>query len=127
MTVRRLALLLSFSIGFVSLSQEIAWVRIVGLGQQARPQAFSLVLSAFLLGIAFGAIAGRRICTRSSNVLRAAGWVLVIAAAVDFATLYMLSTPLAVTLGSPRRLAALLFIVALNAGLKGILFPIVHH
>ena len=53
--MRSLALLLSFSVGFLSLSQEIAWVRIVGFAYQGKPQAFSFVLVVFLAGIASGA------------------------------------------------------------------------
>ena len=81
--MRHLALLLSFSVGFLSLSQEIIWVRLVSFAQGGRPQAFSLVLAAFLAGIALGAIVGRRLCRTSTDLPRAAGMVLFVAGAVD--------------------------------------------
>jgi hypothetical protein len=122
--VAYLALLLSFSVGFLSLSQEIVWVRLVSFGQQGRPHAFSIVLAAFLIGIALGAIAGRRLCQKSPDLLRSAGIVLLMAAAADFAALYLGSS---VVPYSARRLLLLVIMIALTAGLKGVLFPIVHH
>ena len=119
-----LALLLSFSVGFLSLSQEIVWVRLVSFGQQGRPHAFSIVLAAFLIGIALGAIAGRRLCQKSPDLLRSAGIVLLMAAAADFAALYLGSS---IVPYSARRLLLLVIMIALTAGLKGVLFPIVHH
>ncbi|MCE9568768.1 MAG: hypothetical protein K8R10_01945 [Rhodocyclales bacterium] len=122
--MRHLALLLSFSIGFLSLSQEIVWVRLVSFGQSGRPHAFSLVLAAFLIGIALGAIGGRRLCRNSVDLLRSAGMVLFVAAAVDLAALYLGPVILPY---APIRLPLLVFMIALTAGLKGVLFPIVHH
>ena len=43
---------LSFAIGFLSLSEEILWVRLVGFAYSGVPQSFSFVLGSFLLGIA---------------------------------------------------------------------------
>lgn len=122
--MRHLAWALSFGMGLLSLSQEILWVRLLGFGQQGRPQAFALVLVAFLLGIAAGAVVGRRLCARSPRLLASAARVLCWAAALDIVAL-QLAVPL---LGyTPARLAALLLLIALTAGAKGVLFPIVHH
>ena len=122
--MRHLALLLSFSVGFLSLSQEIIWVRLVSFAQGGRPQAFSLVLAAFLVGIAFGAIVGRRLCRNSQDLARAAGMVLFIAGAVD---LLMLQLAPLILPYAPLPLTLLVLAIALTAGLKGVLFPIVHH
>jgi predicted membrane-bound spermidine synthase len=122
--MRHLALFLSFSVGFLSLSQEIVWVRLVSFAQGGRPQAFSLVLAAFLAGIALGAIGGRRLCRNSPDLLRAAGMVLFIAGAVDLAILQL--APLILPY-APLPLTLLVFTIALTAGLKGLMFPIVHH
>ena len=120
----RFAWFLSFSVGFLSLSQEILWVRLVSFGQTGRPQAFSIVLAAFLVGIAAGAVAGRHLCERSRALLSAASVVLLVAGLVDLVTLHMLTV---VLLDSPRRLAVMMTLIAINAGLKGVLFPVVHH
>lgn len=125
--VARLAWGLSLAIGFLSLSQEILWVRVVALGTQARPEGFSLVLFVFLLGIALGAIAGRRLCARSPDLPRATAAVLLAAAAADLLALRLVASPLALTPQSPELLGVTLTLVALRAALKGTLFPVVHH
>ncbi|MDM4768314.1 fused MFS/spermidine synthase [Pelomonas sp. SE-A7] len=124
MSVRKLALGLSFSVGLLSLSQEIFWVRFVGFGQQGRPQAFAIVLAAFLIGISLGAIVGRRICGRSPDLLAAAARALGWAAALDLMALQLMAPLLG---ESPERLAFLMLMIAVTAGAKGVLFPIVHH
>ena len=48
------AMLLSFLGGFLSLSIEVIWIRIFNFQAASLPQAFSLTLALFLLGIAFG-------------------------------------------------------------------------
>ena len=55
------ACFLSFCVGFLSLSQEILWVRLFGFTNESLPQAFAFVLTMYLLGIAFGAMIGRGI------------------------------------------------------------------
>jgi predicted membrane-bound spermidine synthase len=122
--MRHMALLLSFSVGFLSLSQEIVWVRLVSFAQGGRPQAFSLVLAAFLAGIALGAIVGRRLCRTSTDLPRAAGMVLFVAGAVD---LLMLQLAPLILPYAPLPQTLLVLAIALTAGLKGVLFPIVHH
>ncbi|MDI4634536.1 hypothetical protein J7U46_15860 [Pelomonas sp. V22] len=122
--MRRLALSLSFSVGLLSLSQEILWVRLLAFGQQGRPQAFAIVLTAFLLGISAGAIVGRRICASSPNLLASAARVLCWAAALDLIALQLMAPLLG---NEPWRMAGLVLMIALTAGAKGVLFPIVHH
>ena len=79
----RFAWILSMSVGFLSLSQEILWVRYVGFAHHSVPQAFSFVLAMYLLGIAAGAAAGKWVCSRFPALLAAAGVVLLAAGAVD--------------------------------------------
>lgn len=125
--LRRLALLMSFSVGFLSLSQEIVWVRLVSFSQLGRPQAFSFVLLPFLVGIALGAIAGRRLCDTQPRLERTAGWVLLGAAAADIVALWLTPVVLVYSPTAPYRSLLLLGLIATTAGLKGVLFPIVHH
>lgn len=122
--MRRFALWLSFSVGLLSLSQEILWVRLLSFGQQGRPQAFALVLVAFLVGISAGSVLGRRLCERSPALLASAARVLCWAAALDVIALQLAAPMLGYT---PGRLGVLLLLIALTAGAKGVLFPIVHH
>jgi spermidine synthase len=44
------------AIGYVSLSQEILWFRLLGYMTANRPQVFGMMLAAFLLGIALGSL-----------------------------------------------------------------------
>ena len=103
------------AVGFLSLSQEILWVRYVGFAHHSVPQAFSFVLAIYLLGIAGGAAAGKWICARSPAPLAAGGVVLLAAGAVDmlapFAYLHLRDVPLSVLV-----LASIIFVCA---GLKG--------
>jgi spermidine synthase len=57
-------LLLSAMAGFLSLSQEILWMRAVSYNAQGAPQVFGHVLGFFLLGIAFGARRAEKFCTQ---------------------------------------------------------------
>ena len=122
--MKRLAIFLSFSVGLLSLSQEILWVRLVSFGHNGRPQAFAIVLAAYLVGIALGAIAGRNLCRNSPNLLRSAGLILAQAAFVDLAWTYLAARVLGYT---EARLPGLVGLIVLTAMLKAILFPIVHH
>src|SRR5258705_5113462 len=74
---------LSFVIGFLSLSIEIVWVRIIGFGYETLPPAFSFVLACYLVGIALGAALGKRLCERTQNLYVAAALMLSLSALVD--------------------------------------------
>jgi spermidine synthase len=50
------------AIGFISLSQEILWFRLLGFMTANRPQVFGLMLAAFLVGIAAGSLHSREAC-----------------------------------------------------------------
>lgn len=115
---------LSFLIGFLSLSEEILWVRTVSFAYRTVPPAFSFVLVCYLLGIASGAAFGKRLCGRAGNLYGAAAIVLAIAALVDVATpaiIGYLMSPDDSSLGVPA------LAILLTAGVKSTLFPIAHH
>jgi spermidine synthase len=115
---------LSFLIGFLSLSEEILWVRTVSFAYLTLPPTFSFVLVCYLLGIAFGAMVGKRLCRRVANLYGAAAIVLAIAAVTD------VLTPVFIAHGinpSDQHLGYLALVIVLTAGLKSVLFPVVHH
>jgi spermidine synthase len=62
-----LVLALSALAGFMSLSQEILWVRAVSYSAQGAPQVFGHILGFFLIGIAFGARQGEKFCERGRS------------------------------------------------------------
>jgi predicted membrane-bound spermidine synthase len=119
----RIAGWLSFLTGFLSLSQEIIWVRWVGFGHGGMPQSFSLVLAVFLVGIALGALLGKRRCAKSENLVFDLGFTLIIAGIFDALALYL--APFAMVL-HPIGAPLLIVLVGLTAGIKGVIFPIVH-
>lgn len=113
---------LSFSIGFLSLSEEILWVRVVGFRYETLPPAFSFVLVCYLVGIALGAGFGKRLCERSNDLYRAAAVVLGMSALADVLTPWVIAHLLpSASLGAPA------LAIASTAALKSVLFPIVHH
>lgn len=115
--------LLSACIGFLSLSQELLWVRYVGFAYHAVPQAFSFVLMVYLFGIAAGALAGKRLCARTPRLYRACGVLLVVAGAVD------MFGPLASAEAASHAVGILIYLtlIFLCAGMKGVVFPVAHH
>jgi spermidine synthase len=115
---------LSFLIGFLSLSEEILWVRVIGFRYESVPPAFSFVLACYLVGIALGAAAGKRLCAGPGNLHAAAAMLLCVAALFD------VLTPVIIThlIARPDvNLAVPALAIAMTAALKSTLFPIVHH
>ena len=115
---------LSFLIGFLSLSEEILWVRTVSFAYHTLPPTFSFVLVCYLVGIALGAAVGKGVCRRVANLYGAAAIVLSVAALSDVLTPVFIAnyiTP------SDQLLGHLALAIILTAGLKSVLFPVVHH
>jgi predicted membrane-bound spermidine synthase len=115
---------LSLSVGFLSLSQEILWVRLVSFAFQGIPHAFSFVLSNFLVGVALGALVGKWICGRSEDLYAIGAITLLFAAFVD-----LLLPSMAPYLFNREHssLPWLPMAIVGTAALKSVLFPIAHH
>ncbi len=122
---------LSFAAGFLSLSQEILWTRLIGFSLGGVPQAFAFVLATYLLGIALGADIGKDLCRRAAaaapadrerTLLRTCGWVLVVAAGIDAVGPWIF----AVTHGSLLASGVACMVMITTALAKSVLFPIVH-
>jgi predicted membrane-bound spermidine synthase len=119
----RIAAPLSFVAGFLSLSQEMIWVRWVGFGHGGAAQSFSWVLVSFLVGIAVGALFGKWRCSVSQNLIFDAGFIFILAGLFDAVVLY--AAPFAMIF-HPLSFGVQFVLVGLAAGIKGTLFPIVH-
>jgi spermidine synthase len=118
-----IALLMSFFIGFLSLSQEILWVRLLGFLSNGAPYILSLVLSFFLLGIALGAILGKKICSSPRFCLR---WIFLLWFFIGFIDLLMPEVfPL--LMASNFNVLLFMLLVVFTAALKACIFPIAHH
>ena len=120
--------ILSLMVGFLSLSQEILWVRLIGFVQGGAPVAFAFVLTLYLVGIAIGAAIGKVFCNRSHNLYAIAAYVLLLAAATDPLPVFL--GPLIAYHGGPVTLLHVVppvIAIVLTAAIKSILFPIAHH
>ena len=117
--------IVSFFSGFLSLSQEIIWMRLISFVGMSVPQTFSYTLALFLLGIALGAQAGKNICKKRVEIdILLLGVVLAVAAIVDIAMiagLYFYSA----TYGISIILLGLMTLIC--AAVRGVAFPLVHH
>lgn len=115
----------SFFSGLLSLAQEIIWMRLISFVGMSVPQTFSYTLALFLIGIAFGANIGKKICQKNNNIeVDFLGKVFIFSALVDFILLggiYFLAQFMNL---SVLILGICVFICAL---VRGVVFPIVHH
>lgn len=117
------AWMLAFAAGFMSLSVEILWVRLIGFAHFGVPQAFAFVLVVFLAGVALGAVLGKRFCTGHERALGAAGVALLLAGAIDIATPWLIAASIA----GPFAFLAKVVLILTSAALKAVAFPIAHH
>lgn len=116
--------LLSFLMGFLSLSQEILWVRMASFTYGGAPQAFGTILALYLLGIAVGASWGKRYCTPSHNLFHIAAGVLLFAAVMDMAMPWLVVNAFS---NMARGTNMMMVCVLVTAALKSVVFPIAHH
>lgn len=124
---RRRVLLTSFVVGFLSLSQEIVWMRPMGYATQTAPQAFGQVLAVFLIGVALGSWKAKKICERSaerggSDPERVIGTTLVKGGALYFVAFPLFAFAMTVSKGIGVPFAFLL--VGTTAYLTGIVLPL---
>lgn len=122
--------LLAFAGGFLSLSLEVIWVRMVSFAAHSVPQAFSYTLALFLLGIAVGAQRGKAICSRGQKEVTPAliGKYFFLAACIDVVAMY--GVYLVMTGKFIDRfwlMWAMSAAIVVSASVRGIVFPLVHH
>jgi spermidine synthase len=115
---------LSLLIGFLSLSEEILWVRVASFAYHTVPPAFSFVLMFYLLGIALGAAFGKYLCGRIQNLYAAAAILLAAAALGDVLTPLVIAN---YVFPSDQALLVPAFAIAFMAASKSAIFPIAHH
>ena len=118
---RRLLYALAAVTGFLSISQETLWIKVIGSANDNRPETFAHALGCFLLGLAFGALWGRGLQRRwRLGNLRFVAVMVALSGAV-----FYLSMPLgAAVLTRDDSLGRLVFFVATaltSAAMGGIL------
>ena len=120
-----LPIFLSFFSGFLSLSQEILWTKLVGFLFFSTPKTFSFVLGCYLIGIALGSLIGKKICLEQREpLLISSGKLFVSAAAIDTISIFAVAL---ISHDSPFCLIIITSAIIISAALRGAVFPIVHH
>ena len=61
-------LVIGFALGYISLSQELIWYRVLGFITANKPQIFALLLCAFLSGIAVASVTVGRLYSDKRNI-----------------------------------------------------------
>lgn len=121
--IKKVAIFLSFAVGFLSLSQEILWVRLLGFLSHGAPYILSIVISCFLLGIAVGAVWGKRLCQspRFKNTWLCGCWLMI------GVTDIFIPHSFPWMMSSDFYLPLFVIMIFLTAAFKATIFPIVHH
>jgi predicted membrane-bound spermidine synthase len=83
----RLLIMASFLTGAASFIYEIGWIRMLSLVLGASTHAFELMLSAFIIGLAFGGLWIYRRIDQLAQPVRFLGWVQVVMGVLALATL----------------------------------------
>lgn len=120
--MRFAACFLAFMTGFLSLSQEVLWVRLFSFVNHSLPQAFSFVLLFYLFGIAIGAWIGKKICLGSYNLWQISGAILVGASFFDLIAPWVYAE----YFHTEWQLTSGAVLILLTALFKAIIFPIAH-
>ena len=125
MTNNKIIYIISFFSGFLSLAQEIIWMRLISFVGMSVPQTFSYTLALFLIGIAIGAQIGKKICKTNQNLkVNFLGRIFFVAALTDI--LLILFVYAYSYFYSPSILLLGLCVI-ICAAVRGIIFPMVHH
>ncbi len=126
--ILRLAVAIASLTGFVALSYEVAWFRVVSYVTWGRPAAFGTLLAAYLMGLAVGSRESRRFCKDDARgdrrSLRALGKFIIAANVASF-----LVAP-AMARGAGLGLGGIVFaflLVVIAAAMMGAVFPLLAH
>ena len=71
----RILLGVSFATAFSSFLYEIAWTRMLSMVHGSATHSFEIMLSAFILGLAFGALLISRVADKSTDRVRLLAWM----------------------------------------------------
>jgi spermidine synthase len=120
------ALFAAAAAGFIALSYEIVWYRVVSFLTWSAPASFGVLLGFYLLGLALGSIGSRFFCKK--DVSRARESLRPLAAFVFFANVVGYFVVPSITRAAHSANPVLpLLAVALAAGLLGAVLPLLAH
>lgn len=122
------ACVLALCTGLLSLSMEVLWVRLVSFSYHTAPQSFTFVLMFFLLGIAFGAVIGKRYCRTAQDLWVVSGITLLFSSVCDIAGPFIYANFVFANQEFPNHLWLIGgTVILLTALFTSIVFPIAHH
>lgn len=114
------------AIGYISLSQEILWFRLIGFMTANKPQVFGMMLAAFLVGIAAGSLRSKTLCENGRSP-----YAFLLGAVACATLVFYLSLPLiawfASWAGKDAGVALAYVAVALVAFCTGGILPLLMH
>ncbi len=116
--------------GYISLSQEMLWMRAVSYMTGGEPSVFAHVLGFFLIGVALGALFAEQLCDRyfvrpGTSPVRFVGLMLIISAL--FYHLSIALTANLLTVSSALGTATMYVVVTIVSFLLGAVFPVLCH
>lgn len=122
----RIAIVASAFSGFVALSYEIVWYRVLSVMTRGTAATFGLLLAAYLFGIAFGSWGAGRACKEESGgdphaLARLGGFVAVAN------VLAMFVAPVCAWTAAVTDVRGGLLAVAIAAGFLGAVLPLLSH
>ena len=75
--------------GFASLVYEIVWIRMLSLLLGSSTHSFELMLSAFIMGLAFGGLLVRKRADRAADPLALLGWIQIVMGVLALTSLFL--------------------------------------
>jgi len=127
---RALVLFFAAVTGYVSLSQEMLWMRAVSYMTGGRPAVFAHVLGFFLVGVAIGALYGERICEKhfangDKSPVRFIGGMLMLSGCFYYVSIASVGQLL--MWNGAAGMAAVYVVVTFVSFLLGAVFPVLCH
>ncbi|MDO8310345.1 MAG: methyltransferase domain-containing protein [Sideroxyarcus sp.] len=119
----RQAFLILALMGFIALSQEILWFRVLGFLTGGKPQVFGLLLTATLLGIAVGALKAKRLCDTNCRIGAHLSGTLLLASALFYLSIPALAL-LSDSVGRSVAIVAAYGLIGVVAYASGLVFPV---
>lgn len=120
-----LILLLSGMVGYISLSQEIIWVKIISYASGGTPDVFAYILTFFLFGIAYGSLVAKKLCeTDRFQPLPFIATMLFMSSVVYYFSMPMIGHLLTIW---DKSIVIAYLVVGINASLLGGIFPVISH
>lgn len=116
--------------GYISLTQEMLWMRAVSYMTGGSPAVFAHVLGFFLIGVALGALFAERLCEKrftrpETSPVRFVGLMLIISALFYYLSIAV--TAKLLTISGALGMAAVYVIVTVVSFLLGGVFPVLCH